>query len=167
MSLSSYIEYLKIAACCVWKAVCLSCCRSLTSTRPEDQKSLEETRGFSAVPATDGLEKEQCTVQRVQLQVVRVCCGGSHLTPLPGGSKDTLQSSEAGRSEHLRTVDKRPTVNLFSFRFSRAIGVVLGARMTGMKQTMKRLTMKRLDMPEIQRVSWIWVNCSHCSKVFR
>lgn len=50
------------------------------------------------------------------------------------------------------------------YRFSRAIGGVLGARMTGMKQTMKRLTM---DMPEIQRVSWIWVNCSHCSKVFR
>ena len=37
-------------------------------------------------------------------------------------------------------------------RFSHAIGGVLGARMTGMKQTMKRLTM---DMPEIQRVSWI------------
>lgn len=30
----------------------------------------------------------------------------------PGGSKDTLQSSEAGWSEHLRTVDKRPTIVL-------------------------------------------------------
>lgn len=48
------------------------------------------------------------------------------------------------------------------YRFSRA-GGVLGARMTGMKQTMKRLTM---DMPEIQRVSWIWVNCS-AAEVFR
>lgn len=90
-----------------------------TSTPEEIRRALKGL-GLSAVPAeTDlGLEKEQCTVQPVQLQVVRVCCGSSHLTPLPGGSKDTLQSSEAGWSEHLRTVDKRPTGTVqFNFRY--------------------------------------------------
>ena len=44
------------------------------STRPEEIRRALKGLGLSAVPAeTDlGLEKEQCTVQRVQLQVVRV-----------------------------------------------------------------------------------------------